>query len=151
MRHIRTSPLAFALAGIAALTTAGTLVLSAQTTRFFPVAVWYGGGKARAPMLERDARSKKEIWRTDVQQIKKLGFNTLRAWVDWASGEPAERAYHFETLDVLLDVPAGDYAGTDIVQARAVALVRESGAVRLDVTLAGGDVQVVRLARRAGK
>ena len=51
------------------------------------MAVWYGGGKARAPMLERDARSKKELWRKDVQAIKQLGFNTLRAWIDWASGE----------------------------------------------------------------
>ncbi len=76
----------------------------AQTTAFFPMAVWYGGGKARAPMLERDARAKKETWRLDVQQIKALGFNTVRAWVDWASGEPAERAYHFETLDVLLEL-----------------------------------------------
>jgi len=29
-------------------------------SNFFPVAVWYGGGKARAPMLEKDPRAKKE-------------------------------------------------------------------------------------------
>jgi beta-galactosidase len=82
----------------------GTFALSAQTQRFFPMAVWYGGGKARAPMLERDARSKKEIWRKDVQQIKALGFNTVRAWIDWASGQPAEGQYDLETLDVLLEL-----------------------------------------------
>ncbi len=76
----------------------------AGTTRFFPMAVWYGGGKARAPMLERDARGKKEIWRQDVKKIKALGFNTLRAWIDWASGEPEEGKYDFETLDVLLEL-----------------------------------------------
>lgn len=75
-----------------------------ETPRFFPVAVWYGGGKARAPMLERDARQKKERWRQDVRQIKALGFNTLRAWIDWASGEPLEGQYNFETLDVLLEL-----------------------------------------------
>ncbi|HXW04445.1 MAG TPA: beta-galactosidase [Vicinamibacterales bacterium] len=74
------------------------------TTRFFPMAVWYGGGRARAPMLEPEARSKKEIWRTDVRQIKALGFNTVRAWIDWASGQPAEDTYRFETLDVLLEL-----------------------------------------------
>ena len=74
------------------------------TTRFFPVAVWYGGGKARAPMIERQARSKKEIWRKDVRQIKALGFNTVRAWIDWASGEPVKGQYDFETLDVLLEL-----------------------------------------------
>ncbi|MGH9630242.1 MAG: beta-galactosidase [Bryobacteraceae bacterium] len=79
-------------------------LLAAQTNRYFPVSVWYGGGKARAPMIERDARSKKEIWRKDVQQIKALGFNTLRAWIDWASGEPVESSYNFETLDVLLEL-----------------------------------------------
>lgn len=76
----------------------------ADTQRFFPVAAWYGGGKARAPMLEKDARSKKETWRKDVQQIKALGFNTVRAWIDWASGQPVEARYDFETLDVLLEL-----------------------------------------------
>jgi beta-galactosidase len=68
------------------------------------MAVWYGGGKARAPMLERDARSKKEVWRKDVRQIKALGFNTVRAWIDWASGQPAEGKYDLDTLDVLLEL-----------------------------------------------
>ena len=76
----------------------------ASAAPFFPMAVWYGGGKARAPMLERDARAKKEIWRQDVRQIKALGFNTLRAWIDWASGEPLPGRYNFETLDVLLEL-----------------------------------------------
>ncbi len=71
---------------------------------FFPVAVWYGGGKARAPMLEPDARSKKEIWRRDLKQIKSLGFNAIRCWIDWATGEPAEKQYRFDTLDVLLEL-----------------------------------------------
>jgi beta-galactosidase len=77
---------------------------AAETPRVFPMAVWYGGGKARAPMLERDARAKKELWRRDVRQIKALGFNTLRAWIDWASGEPVEHGFQFETLDVLLEL-----------------------------------------------
>ena len=76
----------------------------ASTARFFPMAVWYGGGRARAPMLERDARAKKETWRQDVRQIRALGFNTVRAWIDWASGEPAQGQYDFETLDVLLEL-----------------------------------------------
>ncbi|MCQ8206045.1 hypothetical protein NP569_27590, partial [Vibrio parahaemolyticus] len=41
----------------------GPRTRSKETARFFPMAVWYGGGKARAPMLEGQARSKKEIWR----------------------------------------------------------------------------------------
>ncbi len=71
---------------------------------FFPMAVWYGGGKARAPMLEADPRAKKEAWRADLRQIKRLGFNTIRCWMDWASGEPAEKQYRFDTLDVLLEL-----------------------------------------------
>ena len=51
----------------------------------FPMAVWYGGGKARAPMLEADPRGKKEEWRRDLKQIRALGFNTVRCWIDWAS------------------------------------------------------------------
>jgi len=71
---------------------------------FFPVSVWYGGGKARAPMLEKDARAKKELWRKDIRQIKALGFNTVRTWIDWATGEPREHEYHFENLDVVLEL-----------------------------------------------
>jgi beta-galactosidase len=78
--------------------------LRPETPRFLPMAVWYGGGKARAPMLEGQARAKKETWRGDVRQIKALGFNTIRAWIDWASGEPAAGRYDFETLDVLLEL-----------------------------------------------
>jgi beta-galactosidase len=71
---------------------------------FFPMAVWYGGGRARAPMLEPEARSKKEAWRQDLQQIKALGFNAVRCWMDWATGQPTEDRYHFETLDVILEL-----------------------------------------------
>src|SRR3972149_4777431 len=70
----------------------------------FPMAVWYGGGRARAPMLEADPRSKKEVWRRDLKQIKALGFNTIRSWVDWASGEPVPGQYRLDTLDVLLSL-----------------------------------------------
>ena len=75
-----------------------------ETQHFFPMAAWYGGGKARAPMLESNARSKKEFWRKDVRAIKETGFNTVRAWIDWASGQPSEARYDFETLDVLLEL-----------------------------------------------
>ena len=70
----------------------------------FPMAVWYGGGKARAPMLEADPGAKKEVWRRDLKQIKALGFNTVRCWIDWASGEPAPGLYRLDTLDVLLSL-----------------------------------------------
>jgi beta-galactosidase len=82
------------------------LLLSAPALAadFLPMAVWYGGGKARAPMLERDPRAKKELWRKDIRQIKALGFNTVRTWIDWATGEPREHEYHFENLDVILEL-----------------------------------------------
>lgn len=100
---LRSALVALAAVTLAALGGAG-FPSAQETRRFFPMAVWYGGGKARAPMLEADARGKKEAWRKDVRQIKQLGFNTVRAWIDWASGEPSEQAYHFETLDVLLEL-----------------------------------------------
>jgi beta-galactosidase len=70
----------------------------------FPMAVWYGGGKARAPMLEADPAAKKEVWRKDLRQIKALGFDAVRCWIDWASGEPAPGRYRLDTLDVLLSL-----------------------------------------------
>jgi beta-galactosidase GanA len=70
----------------------------------FPVAVWYGGGKARAPMLASAPGEHREEWRRDLQQIRALGFNTIRCWIDWASGEPKQGDYRFETIDTLLEL-----------------------------------------------
>ncbi len=69
---------------------------------FFPVAVWYGGGKARAPMLERLDPASSQRWGRDLDQIKAVGFNTIKCWVDWATAEPRPLAFHFENLDLLL-------------------------------------------------
>jgi beta-galactosidase len=69
---------------------------------FFPVAVWYSGGKARAPMLEKVTDESARTWKEDLQKIKGLGFNTVRTWVEWNVGEPREGEYHLENLDLLL-------------------------------------------------
>jgi beta-galactosidase len=69
---------------------------------FFPVAVWYSGGTARAPMLEPIAADSDRRWNEDLQKIKGLGFNTVRTWVEWIVGEPREGEYHLENLDLLL-------------------------------------------------
>lgn len=69
---------------------------------FFPVAVWYSGGKARAPMLEPVTADSPTEWSKDLDKIKGLGFNTVRTWVEWNVGEPREGEYHLENLDLLL-------------------------------------------------
>jgi beta-galactosidase len=69
---------------------------------FFPVAVWYGGGKVRAPMLERIDASSAQRWGKDLDQIKADGFNTVKTWVDWATAEPRPGEYRFANLDLLL-------------------------------------------------
>ncbi|HLV02361.1 MAG TPA: beta-galactosidase, partial [Acidobacteriota bacterium] len=71
---------------------------------FFPFAVWYGGGKARAPMLEQVTESSREEWRKDLETIKELGFNTVRTWVEWTAGEPRENEYRFDNLTLLLEL-----------------------------------------------
>ncbi len=42
------------------------------------------------------------LWKDDLLKIKKLGFNTVRTWVEWNVGEPREGEYHLENLDLLL-------------------------------------------------
>ena len=68
---------------------------------FFPVSVWYSGGKARAPMLSQIDENSETEWRADLRQIKSLGFNTVRTWVEWAHCEPAPGQYNFENLELL--------------------------------------------------
>jgi beta-galactosidase GanA len=69
---------------------------------FFPVAVWYGGGKVRAPMLEPINDTSAQRWGKDLDQIKAVGFNTVKTWVDWATAEPRPGEYNFANLDLLL-------------------------------------------------
>jgi beta-galactosidase len=71
-------------------------------TSFFPVSVWYSGGKARAPMLETITPESERLWKEDLTKIKQLGFNTVRTWVEWNVAEPEEGKYHLENLDLLL-------------------------------------------------
>ena len=69
---------------------------------FFPVAVWYSGGTARAPMLSIVDASSEAQWRGDLLNIKQLGFNAVRTWVEWSRGEPREGEYHLENLELML-------------------------------------------------
>jgi beta-galactosidase len=69
---------------------------------FYPVGVWYGGGKARAPMLERLDSTSPERWGKDLDQIKAVGFNTVKCWVDWATAEPKPGEFDFQNLDLLM-------------------------------------------------
>jgi len=77
---------------------------SIVTEGFLPMAVWYGGGKARAPILEPNPKAHVSSWRTDLQKIKELGFNAIRCWADWATAEPREGEFNFETIDILMDL-----------------------------------------------
>lgn len=77
---------------------------SEKSKGHFPVSVWYAGGKARAPMLEKVTTEKIHLWKKDLQQIKELGFNTVRCWVEWTHCEPEEGKYDFRTLETLVDL-----------------------------------------------
>ena len=69
---------------------AETPAASDSAAGFFPVSVWYSGGKARAPMLEKINGDSTRLWKEDLLKIKGLGFNTVRTWVEWNVGEPRE-------------------------------------------------------------
>ena len=71
---------------------------------FFPVSVWYSGGKARAPMLSTITAQSRGEWRKDLEQIKALGFNTVRTWVEWTHSEPKEGKFDFRNLQLLSEL-----------------------------------------------
>ncbi len=98
--------------------TAGLLAAGAppdKTRGFFPVSVWYSGGKARAPMLETVTPRSREVWTKDIDQIKRLGFNTVRTWIEWTACEKTEGKYDFSALELLTDL-AGEAGLRVIVQ-----------------------------------
>ncbi len=73
-------------------------------TDFFPFSVWYSGGKARAPMVSEPTPVSVEQWRNDLRQIKELGFNTVRTWVEWGRSEPEPGVYNFRGLETLFEL-----------------------------------------------
>ncbi|HZQ07361.1 MAG TPA: beta-galactosidase [Anaerolineae bacterium] len=75
-----------------------------QREPFIPFAVWYTGGRARATMVRPPDSNSRTEWKKDLENIRDCGFNTVRCWVDWASGEPQPNEFHFETLDLLMDL-----------------------------------------------
>ena len=79
-------------------------VKSAKSGDFFPVSVWYSGGKARAPMLSTITPQSRDEWRRDLEQIKALGFNTVRTWVEWTHSEPKEGQFDFRNLQLLSEL-----------------------------------------------
>jgi beta-galactosidase len=80
---------------------------------FFPVGVWYGGGTARAPMIEREPARQREAWRQDLQTIRALGFNHVKTWVDWATAEPRRGEFRLEALEQLLTL--ADQVGLRVI------------------------------------
>ncbi len=84
---------------------------SERMKNFFPVSVWYGGGKVRAPIVVKVEEKSLEIWKKDLTQIKNLGFNSIRCWIEWATSEKEEGRFDFNSLKKLLDLAheAGGY------------------------------------------
>lgn len=97
--------LALAAATVGALTAAPAQT-GDKTRGFFPVSVWYAGGTARAPMLEAVTPRSPGVWRKDIAQIKALGFNMVRCWVEWTACEKEEGKYDFSALRTICDLAA---------------------------------------------
>ena len=73
-------------------------------TKFFPVSVWYGAKRARAPMiLPIEDKDIPQI-RRELEGIKSLGFNAVRFWYDWASAEIEPNKWNFREIDILLSI-----------------------------------------------
>ena len=69
---------------------------------FYPAAVWYSGGRARAPMLEKIDATSARRWGADLDAIKADGFNTVKTWIDWKTGEPGHGQFDFDNLNLLM-------------------------------------------------
>ena len=62
---------------------------------FFPVSVWYGPGRVTPKLPVK-------TWERDIANIRKLGLNSVRGWVNWANVEPEMDKFNFEEVDLLL-------------------------------------------------
>lgn len=108
-------PLLILAAGAVLAAAAATGFADEKNKDFFPMSVWYAGGKARAPMLETVAPDSAAAWRKDLRQIKDLGFNTVRTWIEWTACEKDEGRYDFSALKTVVDL-AGEMGLRVVVQ-----------------------------------
>ena len=76
----------------------------ANKDNFFPFSVWYSGGTTRATMLADITPKSREEWRKDIQQIKSLGFNSIKTWIEWSHCEPRKGQYNFENLKMVCEL-----------------------------------------------
>ena len=112
-RRLTSFPVLVTLAGTFLVVAASHAATESSLPPFFPVSVWYAGGRARAPMLEPVTPDSRHIWREDLEKIKALGFNAVRTWVEWSAAEPRPGEYHFEQLQLLLSLAEG--AGLKVI------------------------------------
>ncbi len=80
---------------------------------FYPFSVWYSGGKERATMLSEITPNSSEEWKRDINQIKSLGFNSVKTWVEWSHCEPRKGEYNFENLKIILEL--AEEAGLKVI------------------------------------
>ncbi len=71
---------------------------------FFPISVWYGENKARAPMLSQSTEESYRIAQRDIENMKKLGFNSVKFWVDWLTVEPEPGVWNLSFIDPLMEL-----------------------------------------------
>ena len=108
----RRFPLLLAFALAAALV--GAPSAAPPDSGFFPVAVWYSGGTARAPMLSPIDASSPQRWRDDLDEDQGAWGSTPSApGSSGAAGEPRQGEYHLENLDLLLKL--ADEAGLRVL------------------------------------
>ena len=67
-------------------------------------------------MLSEITPDSREEWKKDIRQIKSLGFNSIKTWVEWSHCEPHKGQYNFENLRMVLESGQGsriegDYSG----------------------------------------
>jgi len=55
-------------------------------------------------MLEKVTPESPRLWKKDLEQIKRLGFNTVRTWIEWTNCEPEEDRYDFSALRTVVDL-----------------------------------------------
>ena len=60
--------------------------------------------KARATMLSEITPGSREEWRKDISRSNRLGFNSIKTWVEWSHCEPHKGQYNFENLRMVFEL-----------------------------------------------
>jgi len=103
---VKENPVRYLRRFLVVASAAAVMGVAPEPRPFFPGGRVVQRRHGTAPMVTPLTPESARAWRTDLEKIRDLGFNTVRTWVEWSAGEPREASITSRNLDLMLRLAA---------------------------------------------